>query len=86
MPPDNLIRLRPECTLHADRQQPEMSMVDTKQATVESAEYEPEWPSRYEAEKCLLPALIGNWLYGSVEHLGSTAVPGLAANPVIDIM
>ena len=29
---------------------------------------------------------IGKWLAGSIEHIGSTAVPGLAAKPVVDIM
>jgi GrpB-like predicted nucleotidyltransferase (UPF0157 family) len=26
------------------------------------------------------------WLAGSIEHIGVTAVPGLAAKPVVDIM
>src|SRR5262245_56615875 len=26
------------------------------------------------------------WLVGPIEHIGSTAVPGLAAKPIIDIM
>src|SRR5262249_40228433 len=34
----------------------------------------------------LLAAAIGQWLCGPIEHVGSTAVPGVAAKPVIDIM
>jgi GrpB-like predicted nucleotidyltransferase (UPF0157 family) len=34
----------------------------------------------------LLVGAIGQWLAGSIEHIGSTAIPGLAAKPVIDIM
>lgn len=48
--------------------------------------YNPEWPQLFEAEKrrlldCLPPQLIGR-----IEHFGSTAVPGLAAKPIIDIL
>lgn len=29
---------------------------------------------------------IGEWIVGDVHHVGSTAVPGLAAKPIIDIL
>jgi len=29
---------------------------------------------------------IGEWIVGDVHHVGSTAVPGLEAKPLIDIM
>ncbi len=49
--------------------------------------YDPDWPSRFEAEREFLFEAIGRWLAGgSIEHIGSTALPGLAAKPVIDIM
>lgn len=57
-----------------------------KQAIVELSEYNHEWPSKFEAEKGFLMEVIGNWFCGSVEHIGSTSVPGLIAKPVIDIM
>ncbi len=57
-----------------------------KQAPVELSEYDPQWPSMFEAEKNFLMEVIGQWLCGSVEHVGSTSVPGLIAKPVIDIM
>ena len=47
--------------------------------------YAPSWPSRFEAEAVLLREAIGPWITGGVHHVGSTAVPGLAAKPVIDI-
>jgi GrpB-like predicted nucleotidyltransferase (UPF0157 family) len=55
-------------------------------APVHIVPYEPRWPSRFETERTLLVKAIGQWLAGSVEHIGSTAIPGLAAKPVIDIM
>ena len=57
-----------------------------KQAPVELSEYDPQWPSMFEAEKNYLMEVIGQWLCGSVEHIGSTSIPGLIAKPVIDIM
>ena len=48
--------------------------------------YDSAWPSLFEQERTLLQATIGAWLSGPIEHIGSTAVPGLAAKPIIDIM
>ena len=49
------------------------------------AEYDPDWPVRFRAEKRLLQVTSNDSLH-SVEHVGSTSVPALAAKPVIDIM
>jgi putative glutamine amidotransferase len=46
--------------------------------------YDPGWPKRFEAEAERLRTAIGSQLV-RVEHVGSTAVPGLAAKPVIDV-
>ena len=56
-------------------------------APVHIVPYDPDWPSGFEAERKFLVDAIGQWVTaGSIEHIGSTAVPGLAAKPVIDIM
>jgi len=55
-------------------------------APVHIVPYDPDWPQRFERERELLLDAIGEWLAGPVEHIGSTAVPGLPAKPVIDIM
>jgi NAD-dependent deacetylase len=55
-----------------------------REPPLEVAEYDPEWPRRYEAEADLVCAALGADVV-DVEHMGSTAVPGLAAKPVIDI-
>jgi len=44
------------------------------------------WPERFEAERALLEPVLAPWLAGGIHHVGSTAVPGLAAKPVIDML
>lgn len=56
------------------------------QASIILEEYDASWPSKFEEEKERLMAVAGEWHCGSVEHVGSTAVPGMVAKPVIDIM
>lgn len=56
------------------------------EAPIEVAPYDARWPAAFEQERALLAEALGPWLAGPPEHLGSTAVPGLAAKPVIDIM
>ncbi|MGE8686600.1 MAG: GrpB family protein [Achromobacter sp.] len=53
-------------------------------APVEVVPYDPEWPKRYGELEARIREALGPSALG-VEHVGSTAVPGLAAKPVIDI-
>jgi GrpB-like predicted nucleotidyltransferase (UPF0157 family)/GNAT superfamily N-acetyltransferase len=46
--------------------------------------YNPQWPELFETERTLLADALGD-VAVRIEHTGSTAVPGLAAKPVIDI-
>ena len=48
--------------------------------------YDAGWPARFAEERRALEAAIGRWAIGDVHHVGSTAVPGLDAKPVIDIL
>src|SRR5919109_19140 len=48
--------------------------------------YDRGWPDRFDAERQLLERALGPWLDGGIHHVGSTAVPGLAAKPTIDMM
>jgi GrpB-like predicted nucleotidyltransferase (UPF0157 family) len=48
------------------------------------AEYDEAWPARYEELRALLVATLGGAVV-AIEHIGSTAVPGSAAKPIIDI-
>lgn len=48
-------------------------------------DYDPAWQASFETEKMLL----NNVLKGvalNIEHIGSTAVPGLASKPIVDIL
>lgn len=47
--------------------------------------YNPEWPEMYRREADRITAALDRRVL-QLEHAGSTAVPGLAAKPVIDIV
>ena len=46
--------------------------------------YDPAWPQRFAEIRAMIQRTIPG-TYHSVEHVGSTSVPGLAAKPIIDI-
>jgi GrpB-like predicted nucleotidyltransferase (UPF0157 family) len=48
-------------------------------------DYQPSWPAMYDEERTRVEAALGR-LVLTVEHIGSTAVPGLAAKPIIDLL
>jgi GrpB-like predicted nucleotidyltransferase (UPF0157 family) len=48
-------------------------------------EYNPSWSLLFEQEAANIRQVLGN-LVLTIEHIGSTAVPGLAAKPIIDLM
>jgi len=60
--------------------------MSSREAPVEIVPYDPSWPGLFDEEKRALLETLSAWLAGPIEHIGSTAVPGLAAKPVIDIM
>jgi GrpB-like predicted nucleotidyltransferase (UPF0157 family) len=49
-------------------------------------DYDPAWPNRFVEQAARLTAILQPWLAAPVEHVGSTAVPGLRAKPVVDIL
>ena len=51
---------------------------------VEIADYDPAWPEVYAALRARLAQALGETAV-RIEHVGSTAVPGLAAKPVVDV-
>lgn len=52
--------------------------------TIDIVAYDSGWPAAFEAEARRLRAALGE-LALRIDHNGSTAVPGLAAKPIIDI-
>ncbi|MEH2121011.1 GrpB family protein [Nostoc sp.] len=53
---------------------------------VNIVEYDPCWQTLFAQEAERIWQALGNNLVAEIEHIGSTAVPGMAAKPVIDIM
>ena len=49
------------------------------------ADYDPAWPVLYEREAARIRSALGDRVL-LLEHVGSTAVPGLAAKPIVDIL
>jgi len=60
-------------------------MLGTNYGVVELVEYQPLWAKHFEAERTLLQLSFGTEVI-RVEHVGSTAIPGLAAKPTLDMM
>src|SRR5204863_4970630 len=54
-------------------------------APVVIVEYDPAWPGLYAREEKKIRTALGERAL-LVEHTGSTAVPGLAAKPIIDVV
>jgi GrpB-like predicted nucleotidyltransferase (UPF0157 family) len=50
------------------------------------AAHDPAWRRRFEAERVVIFRACGREPFVVIEHVGSTAVPGLAAKPIVDIM
>ena len=48
--------------------------------------YDPTWPRQFERERAALSGVLWPWIDGGIHHVGSTAVPGLEAKPIIDIL
>jgi GrpB-like predicted nucleotidyltransferase (UPF0157 family)/predicted RNA-binding protein associated with RNAse of E/G family len=48
-------------------------------------DYDPRWPTIYSKEKDQIFCAVGDKVV-AIEHVGSTAIPGLGAKPIIDIM
>jgi GrpB-like predicted nucleotidyltransferase (UPF0157 family) len=59
-------------------------MLGIKRGTVKLVSHNPEWERLFEEEKQLLKNTFGDTII-AIEHIGSTAIPGIPAKPIIDI-
>jgi GrpB-like predicted nucleotidyltransferase (UPF0157 family)/predicted phosphodiesterase len=60
------------------------AVIGLERDVVRLVPYAAEWPVLYEQERARLQAAIGGQVL-DIQHVGSTAVPGLAAKPILDI-
>jgi len=63
----------------------EVIIGEIEQPTIVIADYNPAWPERFRQEEVRTVAALGEAAL-SVEHIGSTSVPGLAAKAIVDIL
>lgn len=47
--------------------------------------HDPNWPARFEIERGRIAGALGD-IVAALHHIGSTAVPGIPAKPIIDIL
>ena len=64
----------------------EQRIADALREEVSLAPYDPNWPKLFAAEARFLWATLPDTIVRRIEHFGSTAVPGLAAKPVVDLL
>lgn len=48
--------------------------------------YDPRWPLVFEEEAARVASVLNRDLVVRIDHIGSTAVPGLVAKPIIDLL
>jgi GrpB-like predicted nucleotidyltransferase (UPF0157 family) len=52
---------------------------------IEVVPYDPHWPARFQEEADELAAIFGEDVV-EIHHIGSTAIPGIHAKPIIDVL
>ncbi len=58
---------------------------EAPQGAIQLADYDPAWPTQFATERGRIArALAGQHI--TIEHVGSTSVPGLCAKPILDIL
>jgi GrpB-like predicted nucleotidyltransferase (UPF0157 family) len=68
-----------------DRELDEILIGGREKRRIVIVDYDASWPARFEAERARVQRALGARAI-RIEHIGSTAVPGLAAKPIIDLL
>jgi GrpB-like predicted nucleotidyltransferase (UPF0157 family) len=68
-----------------EERQREIIIGEVEPQAIVVVDYDPAWPGRFRREEAKIRAALGEAAL-SVEHIGSTSVPGLAAKPIVDIL
>ncbi|MDP3613345.1 MAG: GrpB family protein [Rubrivivax sp.] len=63
-----------------------MGFPTTEDGQITILPHSADWAALFATEAKVLRAALDPWLVAEIEHVGSTAVTGLSAKPVIDIM
>ena len=81
-----LRRVAPNNLTKADMETFEEKIARVVREHVAVVPYDPRWPKLFQRERHHLRSCLPQDLVGRIEHFGSTAVPGLAAKPIVDIL
>lgn len=65
---------------------PEQRIERVLRDEVAIAPYDPAWPEAFLREKEHLLSCLPKELIRRIEHFGSTAVPGMSAKPIVDLL
>jgi len=52
---------------------------------IEVVPYDPDWPNLFRVEADRIVAVLGHEVV-AIHHIGSTAIPGISAKPIIDML
>src|SRR5262245_12368087 len=64
-------------------QSPLIGGVEKREIRIE--DYDPRWQEIFEEHRTRIGGVLGD-VAQSIEHIGSTSVPGLAAKPIVDVL
>jgi GrpB-like predicted nucleotidyltransferase (UPF0157 family) len=72
--------------MQSEMETPEQRIQRVVREKIAISPYDPCWPESFRHEKEHLRSCLPADLVGRIEHFGSTAVPGLAAKPIVDML
>src|ERR1700689_4906344 len=76
---------QPVNSYELDRELDQVLIGGREKREIVIVEYDESWPARFEGERARVRRALGVCAV-RIEHIGSTAVPGLAAKSIIDLL